>query len=322
MDLKEKYGEWGIVLGATEGVGEAFCKKLAEGGMNIVMVGRREELMREKAEKFKAEYGVDYKVVRADLSEPDEACEKIFAATEDLDMGFMSYVACLHHFGRFQEVDLETHEKCLNVNVISFLRIFHHYMQEFAAKDRGAVINVSSMTGISGSPFNGEYGAGKAYILKLTEAVAYETKKTGVDVEAITLGTTLTPTAMKNFPKGPAGDAVVKIALTPDQVAEVERLEQRYYDPAYFYGSHSALNRVTRYIPGTGTVGLAVTVGPDGTIAALSVSGDFMDPDAADVLCDAVRGRRPDGIALDADTVAGVPAAILAEMIAESAALA
>ena len=56
MDLKEKYGEWGIVLGATEGVGEAFCKKLAEGGMNIVMVGRREELMREKAEKFKAEY--------------------------------------------------------------------------------------------------------------------------------------------------------------------------------------------------------------------------------------------------------------------------
>ena len=79
---------------------------------------------------------------------------------------------------------------------------------------------------------------------------------------------------------------------------------------------------MTRYIPGMGTVGLAVTVGPDGTIAALSVSGDFMDPDAADVLCDAVRGRRPDGIAFDADTVAGVPAAILAEMIAESAALA
>lgn len=116
--------------------------------------------------------------------------------------------------------------------------------------------------------------------------------------------------------------ADAQYVLTPDRVAEVERLEQRYYDPAYFYGSHSALNRVTRYIPGTGTVGLAVTVGPDGTIAALSVSGDFMDPDAADVLCDAVRGRRPDGIAFDADTVAGVPAAILAEMIAESAALA
>ena len=44
-NLREKYGEWGVVLGATEGVGEAFCKKLAEGGMNLVMVGRREELL-------------------------------------------------------------------------------------------------------------------------------------------------------------------------------------------------------------------------------------------------------------------------------------
>ena len=218
--LREKYGEWGIVLGATEGVGEAFCKKLAEGGMNLVMVGRREELMREKAERFKREYGVDYKVVRADLSDPDDACTKIFAATEGLDMGFMSYVACLHHFGRFQNTDLEDHFKMVNVNVISFLRIFHHYMKQFAAQDRGAVINVSSMTGISSSPFNAEYGAGKAYILKLTEAVACECEGTGVDVEVCTLGTTKTPSAMRNLPGGEEGAKVVALAQTPDEVAD------------------------------------------------------------------------------------------------------
>lgn len=51
-------------------------------------------------------------------------------------------------------------------------------MKIFAAQDRGAVINVSSMTGISSSPWNGQYGAGKAFILKMTEAVACETEKT------------------------------------------------------------------------------------------------------------------------------------------------
>lgn len=219
-NLREKYGEWGVVLGATEGVGEAFCKKLAEGGMNLVMVGRRDELLKEKGEKFHEEYGVDYKVVRADLSCPDEACEAVFSATEGLDMGFMSYVACLHHFGKFQHTSLEDHEKMVNVNVISFLRMFHHFMTIFAEQDRGAVINVSSMTGISSSPWNAEYGAGKAYILKLTEAVACECEKTGVDVEVCTLGTTLTPTAIKNFPKGPVGEQVVKLALTPDEVAD------------------------------------------------------------------------------------------------------
>ena len=50
--------------------------------------------------------------------------------------------------------------------------------------------------------------------------MACECENTGVDVEVATLGTTLTPTAMKNLPGGPQGDAVVKLALTPDQVAD------------------------------------------------------------------------------------------------------
>ncbi|MFR7798475.1 MAG: hypothetical protein ACLU37_10630 [Collinsella sp.] len=32
MNLREKYGEWGLILGATEGVGKAFCEKIAAGG--------------------------------------------------------------------------------------------------------------------------------------------------------------------------------------------------------------------------------------------------------------------------------------------------
>ena len=51
MNLKEKYGEWGVILGATEGVGKAFCEKIAAGGMNVVMVGRREEKLKEIEKK-------------------------------------------------------------------------------------------------------------------------------------------------------------------------------------------------------------------------------------------------------------------------------
>ena len=93
-------------------------------------------------------------------------------------------------------------------------------MKIFAAQDRGAVINVSSMTGISSSPWNGQYGAGKAFILKMTEAVACETEKTNVDVEVITLGTTLTPSLLSNLPGGPQGEAVMKTAQTPEEVVD------------------------------------------------------------------------------------------------------
>ena len=43
MTLREKYGEWGIILGATEGVGKAFAEKIASEGKSVVLVGRREE---------------------------------------------------------------------------------------------------------------------------------------------------------------------------------------------------------------------------------------------------------------------------------------
>ena len=87
MNLREKYGEWGIILGATEGVGKAFCEKLAQGGMSVVMVGRREQMLNDLGAELKAKYGTGCKVVRADLSLPD-AMDTVFAATEGLDMGF------------------------------------------------------------------------------------------------------------------------------------------------------------------------------------------------------------------------------------------
>ncbi|MGI5959236.1 MAG: SDR family NAD(P)-dependent oxidoreductase [Massiliimalia sp.] len=219
MNLKEKYGEWGVILGATEGVGKAFCEKIAAGGMNVVMVGRREEKLQELGKEIQEKYGVDYKVVKADFSKED-AAETVFKATEGLDMGFMSYVACLHSFGKIQDTPWEKHQAMINVNVVTFMKCFYHYMKIFAQQDRGAVINVSSMTGISSSPWNGQYGAGKAFILKMTEAVACETEKTNVDVEVITLGTTLTPSLLSNLPGGPQGEAVMKIAQTPEEVVD------------------------------------------------------------------------------------------------------
>lgn len=240
MNLKDKYGEWGIILGATEGVGKAFCEKIASEGMSVVMVGRREEMLKELGEEISSKYGVKHLVIKADFSDPNSA-DEVFEKTKDLDMGFMSYVACFHTFGKLQDTPWEKHEQMLNVNIITFLKCFYHYMGIFSKQDRGAIINVSSLTGISSSPYNAQYGAGKSYILKLTEAVAYETSKTNVDVEVITLGTTITPSLLKNLPGGPAGEAVMKSALTPEACVEeaFENLGKKF---SVIAGEHNKAN--------------------------------------------------------------------------------
>lgn len=62
MTLREKYGEWGIILGATEGVGKAFAEKIASEGMSVVLVGRREEKLQELGKNISETYGVDHMV--------------------------------------------------------------------------------------------------------------------------------------------------------------------------------------------------------------------------------------------------------------------
>ena len=217
MNFKEKYGEWGIVLGATEGVGKAFCEKIAEYGMNVVMVGRREEKLKELGNEISKKYNVKHLVIRADFA-TDNCTEEIFEKTKDLDMGFMSYVACLHHFGKLQDTSWEYHQKMLNVNINTFLKCFYHYMSIFSKQDRGAIINVSSLTGVTSSPYNAQYGACKAYNAKLTQAVAYEAAKTNVDVMSITLGSTLTPSFLSNLPGGKDGEKAIKSAMKPEDV--------------------------------------------------------------------------------------------------------
>lgn len=213
--LREKYGEWGIVLGATEGVGKAIAEKIANGGMNVILVGRREEKLKELGTEIEQKYQVQSKVIRADFSLPD-CTDAIFEATKDLDMGFMSYVACLHTFGKLQDTPWEKHEQMIHVNIITFLKCFYHYMGIFAEQDRGFILNISSLTGISSSPYNAQYGAGKSYIKKLTEAVAYEAEKTNVDVMVATLGSTITPSWLSNQPGGDAGEAAIKAAMTTE----------------------------------------------------------------------------------------------------------
>lgn len=136
---------------------------------------------------------------------------------------------------------VEKHEQMINVNVMTFLKCFYHYMGIFAKQDRGAVINVSSLTAISSSPYNAQYGAGKSYIKKLTEAVAAECESTNVDVEVITLGTTITPSLLSNLPGGPAGEAVMKAAMTPEACVE-EAFDNLGKSLSVIAGDHNKAN--------------------------------------------------------------------------------
>jgi len=208
-----EYGEWGVVLGATEGLGKGMAERIAAYGMNVVLVGHHADDLVSAAKGIRDKYGVKTVTVHSDFSQNDAALP-VFEATGDLDIGFMSYVACLHKFGKVQDTSWEDHQRMLNVNINSFLAFFHHYLGIFARQNRGLIINISSLTAISSSPYNGQYGAGKSYIKKMTEAAACEMRKTPVRIMCATLGSTRTPSFLSNLPGGPNGERALAHAMT------------------------------------------------------------------------------------------------------------
>ena len=76
MDFREKYGQWGIVLGATDGIGKAIAHELANRGMDVILVGIRKDALEALAKDIHYKHGVEVRVLPQDLSEYDVS-EKI-----------------------------------------------------------------------------------------------------------------------------------------------------------------------------------------------------------------------------------------------------
>jgi hypothetical protein len=208
----EKYGKWALVAGASEGMGAEFARQLAARGLDVVLVARRASLLDALAAELRQAFGVQVRALPIDLSSP-EAAEAIVAATSDLQLGLLVYNAALSPVGRFVDQTLEENLRALEVNVRTPTALAHHFGRAFAARGRGGLMLLSSLTAFQGSPWVTTYGATKSYNLALAEGLWFELREAGVDVLAVCAGATSTPNLLKAAPGGAPG------MLTPAEVA-------------------------------------------------------------------------------------------------------
>lgn len=215
MKFQERYGPWAVVAGASEGLGEAFAREIASRGVNVVLVARRECVVRDLADGIAREAGVATRAIAADLAER-AGLDRVSNETRDLDVGLLVYNAAYSLIGPFWANDADAHLKELAVNVSGPLALVHGFGGPMRARGRGGVVLVSSMAGFQGSALIANYAATKAYNLVLGEGLWDELRADGVDALVCCAGATRTPNYERSNPA--TASAMVSVQ-TPDAVA-------------------------------------------------------------------------------------------------------
>ena len=179
---------WALVTGATAGIGESFTRLLAKNNYNVVLVARDLPRLQERAQELEAKYQVQTHCIQADLS-TDAGCSEVesYIANNQIDVLINNAGFGINKAFTFSE--LEEEQKLLDVLVRTPMRLMHVALPLMKQRDRGVVINVSSVASFIAG---GTYSASKSYLTVLTESMHTELAGTNVKISALCPGFTRT----------------------------------------------------------------------------------------------------------------------------------
>lgn len=188
----ERYGPWAVVTGAAVGLGAAFAAECALRGLHVALVDRQGAEVREEAARLTRVHGVETRAVEVDLAEP-RFWETLEPGLAGCEVGLLVNNAGLGPVARFLEQPLEAHLEVLATNCRAPLELTRRLAAVMAARGRGGIVFVSSLSALQGTPLVAGYAATKAWNLVLAESLGAELGPRGVDVLAVALGATATP---------------------------------------------------------------------------------------------------------------------------------
>jgi short-subunit dehydrogenase len=231
--FKEKYGEWAIVAGAAEGLGEAYSTALARRNINLVMVDNQRDKMEKLADKLEQEHQVITIRLHLDLSE-ENVIEKVMKKSADLDVGLLVYNAAYSLIKPFIKHTPDELDNFIEVNTRKQLQMVHAFSKSIIDRSRpGGILLMSSLTGMIGMQLVAPYSATKAFARTLAESLNHELKPHNIDIMACVAGLTSTPALLKS---NPDFGFTKPFVMKPETVAE---------------STLKSLGKKTLFIPGT-----------------------------------------------------------------------
>ncbi|MEV1120809.1 SDR family oxidoreductase [Actinosynnema sp. NPDC049800] len=181
-------GQLALVTGSTAGIGRETARLLAAGGATVIVTGRDEARGAETVASIEAEGG-QAKFLAADMADLGSV-RALAEAVGEVDV--LVNNAGIFPFAATADQDAEGFQRLFDVNVRAPFFLTAALLPGMAARGRGSVVTVSTSATSFAVPGAAAYSATKAALESLTRTWAVEYRGTGVRVNAIAPGATVT----------------------------------------------------------------------------------------------------------------------------------
>jgi len=181
-----------LVTGASSGIGAAFASRLAQRGFDLILHGRRQKELTDRAGNLERLHGTSVEIILAELSRGEEI-RKVEERIERLDrLDMLVNNAGYWEPGFFWDNPPDALEAMIMVHTVAPVRFIRAALPRMLERDKGDIINVSSAGAYLNMVTLENYAATKAYLISFTESLHVALMGTGIRVQALTPGFTVT----------------------------------------------------------------------------------------------------------------------------------
>ena len=209
-----------LITGGADGIGWATCERFEKGGFRVVIA----DLNRQRAEERAAELGAGHLGLAVDVS--SEADVTALMATVAADCGRLDVVVNNAGIGAphipTREQTLDVFDRVVDIHLRGTFLMCREASRLMA--DGGAIVNISSIAGLTGLPRRNAYGAAKAGIVALTRSLAVEWAGEGIRVNAVAPGFTETALVKKLADDGSVDAARLKRRIPMGRLGRPEEI--------------------------------------------------------------------------------------------------
>lgn len=190
LNFKDK---WILITGASSGLGREMARLLAKREKaHLVVTARRKERLEDLKTEIESSGNTRVEILQADLNNTDDV-ELVFKkAVEIADIYAVINNAGLSFYNISKETDIDVFEKIIRVNLLAPMRLCLKFISYFQQKGGGAILNITSETGLVLVPYQSAYSASKHGIQAFTEGLHMEYRGSGITICSFAPGGVIT----------------------------------------------------------------------------------------------------------------------------------